>query len=79
MRHIGAAVAFALEEPAVTAICTPGDVGLLPTVIEAERQRAMWTPSDIDAELGAVPDLDSPFLSKAGRAMPDWLAPLVPR
>ena len=59
-RSITAAVSWALSLPGVTGIATPGDVGLLGMVIEAERSR-------IDAETGArqldaEPVYSSPFI-----------------
>lgn len=59
-RTITAAVSWALALPVATALATPGDVGLLGMVIDAERNR-------IDAEeaaavLGAEPAYSSPFL-----------------
>lgn len=59
-RTITAAVSWALSLPGVAGIATPGDVGLLGMVIEAERSR-------IDADeaarvLGAEPAYSSPFI-----------------
>ena len=59
-RTITAAVSWALSLPGVTGIATPGDVGLLGMVVEAERSR-------IDADeaatvLGAEPAYSSPFI-----------------
>ena len=76
--QIGAAVAFVLSEPSVTGICTPGDVGLLPAMIDAEARRDDWTPEGISAELEGVADLDTPFLRKEGHVMPGWMEHLVP-
>jgi aryl-alcohol dehydrogenase-like predicted oxidoreductase len=58
--RVTAAVSWALSLPGVTGLATPGDVGLLGKVIEAERSR-------IDADeaarlLGAEPAYSSPFL-----------------
>ncbi len=73
-----AAVAFTLGTAGVTGICTPGDVQLLPNLIQAERRRGEWPPDRIDAELSAIPELESPFLRQEGRVVPDWLEHLVP-
>jgi aryl-alcohol dehydrogenase-like predicted oxidoreductase len=77
-RHVDAAVAFALRRPEVAGIATPGDVRLLPLLIEAERRRAGWSPEGIDAELVRVPEYEPPFIRQEGRQMPDWLEHLVP-
>ena len=59
-RTISAAVSWALSLPTVTGLATPGDVGLLGMVIEAERSRA----DAVEAErlLGAEPVYSSPFI-----------------
>jgi hypothetical protein len=58
---VTAAVSWALSLPVVTGLATPGDVGLLPMVIEAERSRM---DADQAAEvLGAEPAYSSPFLA----------------
>ena len=59
-RAITAAVSWALSLPVVTGLATPGDVGLLGMVIEAERER-------VDADeaarlLSAEPAYSSPFI-----------------
>ncbi len=59
-RKITAAVSWALSLPVVTGLATPGDVGLLAMVVEAERDR-------VDADeaarvLGAEPAYSSPFI-----------------
>jgi aryl-alcohol dehydrogenase-like predicted oxidoreductase len=77
-RQIDAAVAFALSRSDVVAICTPGDVRLLPLVVEAERRRAEWTTDDIDQVLSGVTEYEPPFLHVEGRSMPDWMEHLVP-
>lgn len=59
-RTITAAVSWALSLPVVTAIATPGDVGLLGMVVEAERSR--MDPDDAARVLGAEPAYSSPFL-----------------
>lgn len=63
-RTITAAVSWALSLPVASAIATPGDVGLLGMVIEAERHRV--PVEEAAAVLGAEPAYSSPFLD-----MPD--------
>ena len=75
---IDAAVAFALARREATGIATAGDVRLLPMLIEAERRMAATTPKDAAAELAQVPELEPPFVRVPGRAVPDWLEPLLP-
>ena len=59
-RTVTAAVSWALSLPVATGLATPGDVALLPMVIEAERSRI---DADRAAEvLGAEPAYSSPFL-----------------
>jgi aryl-alcohol dehydrogenase-like predicted oxidoreductase len=76
-RAIEAAVAFALGREEATGLCTPGDVGLLPKLIEAEKETEAWSPEDIDRELSALDELEPPFVPSPGRVVPDWLQPLV--
>ncbi len=59
-RTITAAVSWALALPGVTGIATPGDVGLLGKVVEAERSRV--DPDEAARVLGAEPAYSSPFL-----------------
>lgn len=59
-RTITAAVSWALSLPVVTGLATPGDVGLLGLVVEAERSR--MDPDDAARVLGAEPVFSSPFL-----------------
>jgi aryl-alcohol dehydrogenase-like predicted oxidoreductase len=75
--EIDAAVSFALGRPEATAICSPGDVALLPKVIEAERRADSLSPASAAARLEAVSELQAPFVRGEGRAVPDWLAPIV--
>ena len=77
-RPIEAAVAFALRRTEATGLCTAADVGLLPMLIEAERRAGSWSLEEIDRELSAVPDLEPPFVRMPGRAVPEWLEPLLP-
>ena len=76
--HIDAAVAFALARPEITGICTAGDVRLLPLFVEAEDRRGSRTSEQIEAELSHIPELEPPFVRVQGRAVPDWLEPLLP-
>lgn len=53
-------IRFALSTPGVTAICTPGDVSLLPMVIEAV---AGFTPmTDIERDEAAQSQADAPLI-----------------
>jgi predicted aldo/keto reductase-like oxidoreductase len=76
--HIDASVAFALARPEVTGICTAGDVRLLPLFVEAERRRGSRTSEEVEAELSHISELEPPFVRVQGRAVPDWLEPLMP-
>jgi aryl-alcohol dehydrogenase-like predicted oxidoreductase len=76
--HIDAAVAFALARPEVTGICTAGDVRLLPLFVEAEERRGSRTSQEVEAELSHISELEPPFVRVRGRAVPDWLGPLLP-
>jgi aryl-alcohol dehydrogenase-like predicted oxidoreductase len=60
--RIDAAVAWVLSQPEVTGIATPGDVRLLPLVIEAERRLAQTTPATAGEVLAQAGDYSSPFL-----------------
>jgi len=60
--RISAAVAWVLSHPEVTGIATPGDVRLLPLVIEAERRLAQTSRADAEAVLAGVTDYSSPFI-----------------
>ena len=59
-RSVTAAVSWALSLPVATGIATPGDVRLLPLVVEAERHRV--DPAEATAVLAADPAYRSPFL-----------------
>ena len=61
--RIGAAVAWVLSHPEVTGIATPGDVRLLPLLIEAERRLAETSLAEAEAVLGRAPDYSSPFIN----------------
>lgn len=76
-RAVDAAVAFALARSEATGICAPGDVRLLPMVIEAERRRSSLSVDEAAAELERVPELEPPFIRTPGRVVPDWLEPLI--
>lgn len=59
-RTITAAVSWALSLPTVTGLATPGDVGLLGMVIEAERSRV--EADEAERLLGAESVYSSPFI-----------------
>jgi aryl-alcohol dehydrogenase-like predicted oxidoreductase len=60
--RITAAVAWVLSHPEVTAIATPGDVHLLPLVIEAERRAAGVSAAQAEELLAGAADYSSPFI-----------------
>ena len=60
--RIDAAVAWVLSRPEVTGIATPGDVRLLPLVVEAERRRAVTSPAEAAEVLARADDYSSPFI-----------------
>src|SRR5215217_3212487 len=76
-RAVGAAAAFALGIDGVTGITTPGDVGLLRSVVEAERRRSAIGREEALATLRGVPDMAPLFTRVPGRSIPDWLGPLL--
>ena len=76
---IDAAVAFALSRREATGVCTPGDVNLLPMLIEAERRTGAVSADAAASELARVPDQEPPFMRVEGRVVPDWLEPLLPK
>jgi hypothetical protein len=55
-------VAWVLSRPEVTGIATPGDVRLLPLVVEAERRRARTSPAEAAEVLARADDYSSPFI-----------------
>jgi aryl-alcohol dehydrogenase-like predicted oxidoreductase len=59
---ISAAVAWVLSHPQVTGIATPGDVRLLPLVIEAERRLPETSLAEAETVLAAASDYSSPFI-----------------
>jgi aryl-alcohol dehydrogenase-like predicted oxidoreductase len=70
--HVDAAIAFALAGPHVTGIATPGDLALLPGVIDAEKRASAMTTADIDDAFADVSEYESPFVSHPGRSLPEW-------
>jgi aryl-alcohol dehydrogenase-like predicted oxidoreductase len=60
--RISAAVAWVLSHPEVTGIATPGDVRLLPLVVEAERRLPEIAPATAETVLAGAPDYSSPFI-----------------
>ncbi|HZA84373.1 MAG TPA: aldo/keto reductase [Actinomycetes bacterium] len=60
--RISAAVAWVLSHPEVTGIATPGDVRLLPLVIEASRRLSEIDLADAEQVLAGAADYSSPFL-----------------
>jgi aryl-alcohol dehydrogenase-like predicted oxidoreductase len=61
--RIDAAVAWVLSHPEVTGLATPGDVRLLPLVVQAERRRARTAPEEAGRVLARAADYSSPFLN----------------
>jgi predicted aldo/keto reductase-like oxidoreductase len=61
--QISAAVAWVLSHQEITGIATPGDVTLLPLVIEAERRMRQTSVADAEAVLARAEDYSSPFIS----------------
>jgi predicted aldo/keto reductase-like oxidoreductase len=61
--RITAAVAWVLSHPEVTGIATPGDVRLLPMVIEAERRLPETSPAEAEQVLARASDYSSPFIN----------------
>jgi predicted aldo/keto reductase-like oxidoreductase len=61
-RRISAAVAWVLAHPEVTGIATPGDVRLLPLLIEAEQRLAETNLAEAEQVLAGASDYSSPFL-----------------
>jgi aryl-alcohol dehydrogenase-like predicted oxidoreductase len=60
--RIDAAVAWVLAHPEVTGIATPGDVRLLPLVVEAERRLPDIGPAAAAEVLSRAGDYSSPFI-----------------
>jgi hypothetical protein len=61
--RISAAVAWVLSHQEVTGIATPGDVHLLPLVIEAERRLGDLSLPQAEEILSGAPDYSSPFIN----------------
>ena len=61
--RISAAVAWVLSHPEVTGLATPGDVRLLPLLIEAERRLGEIGLDEAEAVLGRATDYTSPFIN----------------
>jgi hypothetical protein len=61
-QRIDAAVAWVLSHPEVTGIATPGDVRLLPLVVEAERRLPEISLADAEQVLAGATDYSSLFL-----------------
>jgi aryl-alcohol dehydrogenase-like predicted oxidoreductase len=61
-QRITATVAWVLSHPEVTGIATPGDVRLLPLVIEAERRLPETSPAEAEELLARTGDYSSPFI-----------------
>jgi aryl-alcohol dehydrogenase-like predicted oxidoreductase len=74
---VDAAVAFALARMEAAGLCTPGDVRLLPGVIEAERRAGSLALETATEELERIPDLERLFVRVPGRTVPEWLEPLI--
>jgi predicted aldo/keto reductase-like oxidoreductase len=61
--RVTAAVVWVLSHQEVTGIATPGDVRLLPLVIEAEKHAGVMPVADAEEVLSRAPDYSSPFIS----------------
>ena len=61
--RITAAVAWVLSHPEVTGIATPGDVRLLPLVIEAERRLPETSLDEAELVLAGATTYSSPFIN----------------
>jgi predicted aldo/keto reductase-like oxidoreductase len=60
--RINAAVAWVLSHPEVTGIATPGDVRLLPLLIQAEQRLSQTILAEAEAVLARAGDYSSPFI-----------------
>ena len=60
--RVTAAVAWVLSHQEVTGIATPGDVRLLPLVVEAERRLDQTSARQAEAVLAGASDYSSPFI-----------------
>ena len=61
--RIGAAVAWVLSHPEVTGIATPGDVRLLPMLIQAEQRLSQTSRAEAESVLARATDYSSPFIN----------------
>ena len=61
--RITAAVTWVLSHPEVTGIATPGDVRLLPLVVQAERRLGEIGLAEAEELLGHATDYSSPFIN----------------
>jgi aryl-alcohol dehydrogenase-like predicted oxidoreductase len=61
--RITAAVVWVLSRPEVTGIATPGDVGLLPAAIEAEKHLGEMSVAEAEEILSRALDYSSPFIN----------------
>jgi aryl-alcohol dehydrogenase-like predicted oxidoreductase len=60
--RITAALGWVLSHPEVTGVATPGDVRLLPLLVEAERRRAEGTAAEPEGVLAGAAGYSSPFV-----------------
>jgi aryl-alcohol dehydrogenase-like predicted oxidoreductase len=60
--RIAAAVAWVLSHREVTGIATPGDVRLLPLVVEAERRLGQTSVGEAEEVMARATDYSSPFI-----------------
>jgi hypothetical protein len=61
--RIGAAVAWVLSHPEMTGVATPGDVRLLPLLIEAEQRLSQTSRAEAEAVLSRATEYSSPFIN----------------
>ena len=61
--RISAAVTWVLSHPEITGIATPGDIHLLPLLVEAERQAAALSAAEAEQVLAQAPAYSSPFIN----------------
>jgi predicted aldo/keto reductase-like oxidoreductase len=61
--RIGAAVAWVLSHPEVTGIATPGDVRLLPMLIQAEQRLSQTSLAEAESVLARATEYSSPFIN----------------
>ncbi|REF36619.1 aldo/keto reductase [Thermasporomyces composti] len=60
---VTAALAWVLSHPQVTGIATAGEVRLLGMLIQAEKDRADWTPERVQQTLDSITSYSSPFVA----------------